>query len=87
MSGIHIWVMPGESASSGGQTFFTVHKSELVTLLNEHFLPYTAKVTEEKLQLTELANTKTADTHPQTFSDFAVEQSLDVTAITTSTAA
>ena len=48
MSGVHIWVMPGESASSGGQTFFTAHKGELVALLNEHFLPYTDKVTEEK---------------------------------------
>ncbi len=38
----------GESASSGGQTFFTAHKGELVALLNEHFLPYTDKVTEEK---------------------------------------
>lgn len=87
MGGIHIWVMPGEAASSGGQTFFTAHKGELAALLNEHFLPYTDKVTEEKLQLIELANTKTADTHPQAFSDFAVEQSLDVTAVTTSTAA
>ncbi len=87
MSSIRIWVMPGEAATSGGQTFFSVHKSELVTLLNENFLPYTDKVTEETLQITELANSGTADTHPQTFSDFAVEQSQDLTAITTTTAA
>ena len=61
MSSIRIWVMPGEAATSGGQTFFSVHKSELVTLLNENFLPYTDKVTEETLQITELANSGTAD--------------------------
>lgn len=83
LTSITAWILPGEAVKSNGQWFYGTHKAELVSLLNESFLPYAAAVTMDSLGVNELGNTKASDLRMQIFSEFAVEQSMDVTIGTT----
>lgn len=83
-SSMTAYVMPGQSASSGSDTVFSVHRDALLALLNEAFTPYGDKLTEGDLKLTELANSGGANQYKQVLSEIEVPQS---GAVATTTAA
>ena len=77
------YVIPGEAASSNKVEYFSVHRTELVTLLNEAFNPYGRTITEADIQVKELVTGGESDTHKQVLSEVAVDQSGDATPETT----
>lgn len=40
LSDVQIFSVPGQGCYYNGYSFYSVHKSELVTMINDHFLPY-----------------------------------------------
>ncbi len=68
-------ILPGEVTAFNSNSYYSVHRAELVETLNADFHPYDNVATEADLQVTELASGKSADTHRQTLSDIAVTQS------------
>lgn len=54
LENIQFYVMPGEAAKKGNDTYYSIHKADLAALLQEHFNPYGATITEANLQVTEL---------------------------------
>ncbi len=82
---ITAYVIPGEAAATGGATYFSVHKADLLTLLNEAFHPYGDALTEDDLGLTEIATKSSSDTRKQVLSEIAVTQSGAVTTTAPST--
>lgn len=63
-------LLPGEVSD----TYFSVHRSELVTMLNEAFNPYDNPITEADLQVNELAKGGKSNVQLQTMSEIAVPQ-------------
>lgn len=57
---ISFYSLPGQSKTTTPKglsqrlSYFSIHKSEYVDLINEHFLPYSEKVTVDDLKITEL---------------------------------
>ena len=76
-------MLPGGAAKSGGVTYFSPNKAELLTLLNENFNPYGREILEGDLQLATLSGAKKSDLHKQTFAEVMADQSGEVTATTT----
>jgi len=68
------YVLPGETASDDGETYYSVHRDEVLTLLNGEFNPHGDPITEGDLNLTELANGKESDLTPTLLSQWVVEQ-------------
>lgn len=64
MKQMEMHLMPGQSASLNGLSFYSVHLDQLVKLLNEKFRPFQEDVTAEDLKAYELANT--VDTNDNT---------------------
>lgn len=69
------YVIPGESATSEGVTYYSVHRQELLALLNAQFNPHSDPLTEGDLGVSELASGKTAELHETKLSQWAIEQS------------
>ena len=46
LENIQFYVMPGEAAKKGNDTYYSIHKADLAALLQEHFNPYGAAITE-----------------------------------------
>ena len=86
LENIQFYVMPGEAAKKGNDTYYSIHKADLAALLQEHFNPYGATITEANLQVTELKNSKKTDTKAQAMSAIKVEQAGTVTTTTAATA-
>ena len=80
---ITAYVLPGGAAKSGGVTYFSPNKAELLTLLNENFNPYGREILEGDLQLATQSGAKKSDLHKQTFAEVMADQSGEVTATTT----
>ena len=40
LENIQFYVMPGEAAKKGNDTYYSIHKADLAALLQEHFNPY-----------------------------------------------
>ncbi len=68
-------LLPGEVTAFNSNSYYSVHRAELVEVLNTDFHPYDNEVTEADLQVTELASGKESNTHRQVLSEIAVEQS------------
>ncbi len=73
-SKISISILPGEVASLEGGNFYSVHKDELCTLINDSFNPYGTPLTEEYLKMTEIANTEKSNLQTKTFDKLLVKQ-------------
>lgn len=84
---VTFFVLPGESAKSGKDTYYSVHKADLASLLQESFNPYGAALSEGNLQVTELNNTKKTNLHKQTMAELQVAQSGRATTTAAPTAA
>ncbi len=69
------YVLPGESAKSGKDTYYSVHRADLANLLQTSFNPYGEAITEASLSLTELDNSKKTDLKKQLLSEVQVQQS------------
>lgn len=83
-SSMTAYILPGESAKKSGSYYYSAHKADLLSLLNQSFNPCGLSLDESKLGLAELASGGKADTHTQAFSDIEVTQS---GAVATTTAA
>lgn len=68
-------VLPGEVSAFNSDSYYSVHRAELATMLNTYFNPYDEPVTEADLQITELAAGGKSEVHFQTLSEIAIEQS------------
>lgn len=75
LEAVTFYLMPGESAKSGSDTYYSVHRADLAALLQESFNPYGAAVSEGNLQVTELSNKKETDVKKQTMAELQVTQS------------
>ncbi len=51
---IKFHAVPGQSCNHNGISYYSIHKDDYVTLLNQYFLPYTVPITEENLMIMEL---------------------------------
>ena len=71
---IHVYVLPGQVASLEGSTYYSVHKSSLVTLLNGAFNPHDAPIAEENLRMREIANTEEDKLYEDTFANLLIDQ-------------
>ena len=71
---IHVYVLPGQIASLEGSSYYSVHKSSLVTLLNESFNPHDAPIAEENLRMREIADTEPDELYEDTFANLLVDQ-------------
>lgn len=68
-------LIPGEVASASADSYYSVHRTELVQQLNQYFNPYGETIHEADVLITELATGGTADVHFQNLSELVVEQS------------
>lgn len=68
------YVLPGETASESGETYYSVHRNDVLALLNREFNPHGDPITEGDLNLTELAGGKESDLTASLLSQWVVEQ-------------
>lgn len=92
LSSMTMYRMPGEAATLSGATMFSVHKQDLLKLLQEAFDPYGQQIygkqiSDTDLNITEIANTETSNTKKQTIADVIEQQKGKITTTTTTTAA
>lgn len=73
------YVLPGEKAVKDGETYYSVHRAEVLSLLNDEFNPHGDDLTESDIALFEIANTTPSDLAPSTLSQWKVEQSTGTT--------
>lgn len=71
-----VYVLPGETANEGGEAYYSVHRDEVLALLNREFNPYGDPIAEGDLNLTELASGKECDLAPTLLSQWVVEQTI-----------
>ena len=76
---IHVYMLPGQVASLEGGTYYSVHKSSLVKLLNDAFNPHDPPISEEHLRMREIANTEADNLHEDTFENLLVPQTGELT--------
>lgn len=75
LTNVRIWMIPGESAYDGeGDHVYSVHKQELLTLLNEQFNPHGLTIEMTDLTVPELQNTVAADTRHGVLGDGLVAE-------------
>ena len=68
-------IIPGEAAKLEGVSYYSVHRQQLIEVLNTYFNPYGEEITEAHVQVNEIAAGGNADTKMQTMDQIAVEQS------------
>ncbi len=68
-------IIPGEAATLEGVSYYSVHRQQLIEVLNTYFNPYGEEITEAHVQVTEIAAGGNSDTKLQTMDQIAVEQS------------
>lgn len=68
-------IIPGQVAKSEGASYYSVHRQQLIDVLNTYFNPYGEEITEAFVQVTEIVTGGTADTKLQTMDKIAVTQS------------
>ena len=79
---ITVQMIPGEVSAD---SYFSIHRAQLVEQLNAYFNPYLAKITEADVLVLELAQGTDANVHLQTFAQITVEQGNDPAGTTTTT--
>ena len=67
-------ILPGEVTAFNSNSYYSVHRRELVEVLNADFDPYDNFAEEADLQVTELASGKKSEVHRQVLSEIAVDQ-------------
>ena len=79
-SSMTAYIVPGRTGSTGGKTYYSVHKESLLSLISEAFNPHGLPITAENLtELKELGSGKPQDLRKQVLSEILVEQSGAVT--------
>ncbi len=68
-------IIPGQAAKLEGVSYYSVHRQQLIEVLNTYFNPYGEEITEAFVQVTEIAAGGTSDTKLQTMDQIAVTQS------------
>ncbi len=69
-------IIPGEAAKLEGVSYYSVHRQQLIEVLNTYFNPYGEEITEAHVQVTEIAAGGNADTKMQTMDQIAVQQNV-----------
>ncbi len=73
--GMTVCILPGEDTFDGeGDSVFSAHKGELLTLINQSFNPYGTPVTQADLLIPELANSKAAETKTAAINTYVPDQ-------------
>lgn len=72
-------LLPGEVTAFNSDSYYTVHREDLITQLNTYFNPYGEPITEADIQVVELAKGSGSDVHFQVLSEIAVNQNDDST--------
>lgn len=67
-------ILPGEATTHESTAYYSIHRAELIKVLNADFHPYDNEVTEADVQIAELAADGESDTHKQVMSEIAVTQ-------------
>ena len=68
-------LLPGEKTAFNSDSYYSVHRGDLLTQLNTYFNPYGEEITDADLQVTELAKGSGSNVHFQVLSELAVDQS------------
>lgn len=72
---VTVMIIPGEAATLEGVSYYSVHRQQLIEVLNTYFNPYGEEITEAHVQVTEISAGGNSDTKLQTMDQIAVEQS------------
>lgn len=67
-------VLPGEATTHESTAYYSVHRAELIAVLNSDFHLYDNKATEADIQIAELATDGESQTYKQVMSEIAVTQ-------------
>ncbi len=67
---------PGKATTLEGVSYYSLYRAQLIDVLNKHFNPYGAKITESDVQVTELVTGSNADIQLQTMDKIAVKQNM-----------
>lgn len=67
-------IVPGEATKHESVEYFSIHRAELIKVLNTDFHLYDNKVTEADIQIAELAKDGESDSHKQVLSEIAITQ-------------
>jgi len=75
VNGMTVSILPGEDTfDAEGDSVFSAHKSELLSVLNQSFNPYGTPITQADLTIPELANSKAAETKTAALNTFVPDQ-------------
>lgn len=75
VTGTTVCILPGEDTYDGdGDSVFSAHKGELLSLVNASFNPYGVPVTQADLLIPELVNSGAADTRTAVLTDYVPDQ-------------
>lgn len=80
-----VQMIPGEVAAHNSDSYYTIHRTELVAQLNQYFNPYGETINESDVLITELATGGETNVHLQTLSELVIEQSGSATTTTEAT--
>ena len=69
-------LLPGEVTSFNSDSYYSVHRAQLITTLNTYFNPYDEAITDADVQITELATGGQSNVYLQKLSEMAVEQNV-----------
>ncbi|MBR5540073.1 MAG: LCP family protein [Clostridia bacterium] len=67
-------ILPGQAATLEGVSYYSVHRQQLIEVLNTYFNPYGEEITEAHVQIAEISSGGNSDTKLQTMDQIAVEQ-------------
>ncbi len=76
-------LLPGEVSAFNSDSYYSVHRTDLIAQLNQYFNPYGEEIGEADIQVVELAKGADSDVHYQVLSELVIDQS--GTAATTTT--
>lgn len=72
MDGVNVYMVPGEGIMYDGQAVYSIHKTEAIDLINEHFRPYQNEMYYDESTIVELVD---ESNYIDTYSD--TEENLD----------
>ncbi len=70
------YILPGEAVNESGETYYSVHRDEVMTLLNREFNPHGDPIGEGDVNLTELANGTECNLEASLLSQWVTEQDI-----------
>jgi hypothetical protein len=66
MESVNVYMVPGEGITYEGQSVYSIHKTETIDLINEHFRPYQNEMYYDESTIVELVD---EDHYESTYSD------------------